>query len=97
MGSITHYYTKALQRFAYSLMYSEDKELATELQTETSDKILEYFILMKKKTMPEKGFYFLAGSVDAAIFNEATAEGGDASNASCGGLNMFREFIEIDI
>jgi hypothetical protein len=95
MGCPNTYYKRALQCFSHALAYDSDLKLAKDLEKETSEEILEEFILNKKNEIPEKEFYFLAGRIDEFVFNEADQDGCDAMNASCGGLNMFEDFIGI--
>jgi hypothetical protein len=96
MGCPDAYYKRALQCFSHALTYDSDSRLAKDLEKETSEEILEEFILNKKNKIPQKEFYLLAGRVEVAVFNEAYQEGCDAFNASIGGMNMFEDFIGIE-
>lgn len=93
MGCPSIYYKSALQCFAYTLVYMEDKKLAKELSEEESEEKLEAFILDKKKICNEKQFYYDAGRTVEHVLNEADEDGCDALNACVGGLNMFNSFI----
>jgi hypothetical protein len=96
MGSPNVYYKRALQCFSHALAYDSDFKLARKLEKETSEEILEEFILNKKKEIPEKEFYFLAGRAEEFVFNEADQDGCEGMNASCGGLSIFEDFIGIE-
>ena len=93
MGCPQIYYKRALQCFAYALVYVEDSKLAKELSEEKLEEKLEKFILDKKKIYNEKQFYYDAGRTSEYVLNEADVEGCDAFNACIGGLNMFESFI----
>jgi hypothetical protein len=96
MGCPDIYYKRALQCFSYALAYDIDFKLARKLEKETSEEILEEFILNKKNEIPEKEFYFLAGRTEEFVFNESDQDGCDAMNASIAGLGIFEDFIGIE-
>lgn len=93
MGSPFIYYKRALQYFANTLAHVEDDSLAARLFEEQSEEKLENFINEKKKDFDEKVFFFEAGRAYQQVSIEAWEEGGDALNASFGGLLSFAEFV----
>ena len=94
MGCPGIYYTAALQNFAHCLAAGDNNWLlAKKLRDEASNAVLESFILKKKGEMDEKQFFYDAGRACQCTFDEACEEGGDAMNASCGGIIQFEYLI----
>lgn len=94
MGNPSIYYKRALQNFAHCLAAEDNKWiLAKKLHEEESNAVLESFILEKKGEMDEKQFFYNAGRACQCTFDEACEEGGDAMNASCGGIIQFEYLI----
>jgi len=97
MGCPSIYYTKALQYLSHTLAYDVNKKMAKELSKEKSDERLEKYLLERKKNISEKEFYYNAGRTTEFVLNEANEYGCDSFNAACGGLNMFEDFIGLEI
>lgn len=97
MGNPNIFYKRALQNFAYCLASEENKwTLARQLYEEESEEVLEEYILKRKSEMDTLLFFFDAGRACQVIFHEATEEGCDAMNASCGGIGEFTSFIGLE-
>lgn len=96
MGCPDRYYKKALQYFAYSLLYMKNTILANMWLKENDIRKLEEFILEKKKDCNEKHFYYIAGQETNVILKEAAEEGCDDFNACAGGIYRFERFISLE-
>lgn len=97
MGNPSIFYKRALQNFAHCLAAEENKwTLARQMYEEDSEEVLEEYILKRKSEMDKQQFFFDAGRACQVIFHEATEEGCDAMNASCGGVSEFVSFIGLE-
>lgn len=97
MGNPSIFYKRALQNFAHCLAAEENKwTLARQLYIEESEEALEEYILKRKSKMDSQQFFFDAGRACQIVFHEATEEGCDAMNASCGGLSSFAAFLGLE-
>ena len=97
MGNPHVFYKSALQKLAHCLAAEENKwTLARQLYEETSEEALEKYILARKSEMDSQQFFFDAGRACQVVFHEATEEGCDSMNASCGGISEFVSFIGLE-
>jgi hypothetical protein len=97
MGCPHAYYIRALQMLAHALAHEGNPTLAKDLSEETNAERLERYILLKKAVMSDKEFYYAAGGAAQCTINEAYEEGCDPLNASISGIDLFENFIGLEV